>query len=173
MNQETEIRILEIKPEEWIAKLEELGAILEGNWFQKRTVYDFHPVIENKWIQLRTNGKTTTTSLIYEILKEGGYNCHIGGNIGIPLFTKVKDFKEDDIVITQDYGLASLALTRKAKVLHVSGKIIDNDNIDELLLSRYLSSKERRSNVHLKGPKKRNSEVRKYFLEQLERVLDV
>ena len=57
--------------------------------------------------------------------------------------------------------------------MHVSGKIIDNDNIDELLLSRYLSSKERRSNVHLKGPKKRNSEVRKYFLEQLERVLDV
>ena len=48
-----------------------------------------------------SDGKTTTTSLIYEILKEGGYNCFLGGNIGIPLFTKVKDFKEDDIVILE------------------------------------------------------------------------
>ena len=48
-----------------------------------------------------SDGKTTTTSLIYEILKEGGYNCHIGGNIGIHLFTQVKDFKEDDIVILE------------------------------------------------------------------------
>ena len=48
-----------------------------------------------------SDGKTTTTTLIYEILKEGGYNCHLGGNIGKPLFTEVKDFKEDDITILE------------------------------------------------------------------------
>ena len=48
-----------------------------------------------------SDGKTTTTTLIYEILKKGGYNCHLGGNIGIPLFTKVRDFKEDDIVVLE------------------------------------------------------------------------
>ena len=48
-----------------------------------------------------SDGKTTTTSLIYEILKAGGYNCHLGGNIGIPLFTQVKDFKEDDIIVLE------------------------------------------------------------------------
>lgn len=48
-----------------------------------------------------SDGKTTTTTLIYEILKKAGYNCHLGGNIGVPLFTKVKDFKEDDIVILE------------------------------------------------------------------------
>ena len=48
-----------------------------------------------------SDGKTTTTTLIYEILKKAGYNCHLGGNLGIPLFTKVKDFKEDDIVILE------------------------------------------------------------------------
>lgn len=48
-----------------------------------------------------SDGKTTTTSLIYEILKKGGYTCHLGGNIGIPLFTQVRDFKEDDIVILE------------------------------------------------------------------------
>ncbi len=48
-----------------------------------------------------SDGKTTTTTLIYEILKKKGYNCHLGGNLGIPLFTKVRDFKEDDIVILE------------------------------------------------------------------------
>ncbi len=48
-----------------------------------------------------SDGKTTTTSLIYEILKAGGYKCHLGGNIGIPLFTEVKNFEEDDIVILE------------------------------------------------------------------------
>ncbi len=48
-----------------------------------------------------SDGKTTTTNLIYEILKQGGYRCHLGGNLGIPLFTKVKDFEEDDIVILE------------------------------------------------------------------------
>lgn len=48
-----------------------------------------------------SDGKTTTTTLIYEILKKKGYNCHLGGNIGIPLFTKVRDFNKDDILILE------------------------------------------------------------------------
>ncbi len=48
-----------------------------------------------------SDGKTTTTTLIYEILKKAGYNCHLGGNLGIPLFTKVQEFNEDDIVILE------------------------------------------------------------------------
>ena len=43
-----------------------------------------------------SDGKTTTTNLIYHILKESGYNCYLGGNIGIPLFTKVKEMKKED-----------------------------------------------------------------------------
>lgn len=48
-----------------------------------------------------TEGKTTTTSIIYEILKTAGYNCFLGGNIGNPLFTKIKDMKPDDIVVLE------------------------------------------------------------------------
>ncbi len=48
-----------------------------------------------------SDGKTTTTTLIYEILKAGGYTCHLGGNIGIPLFTKAKEFNENDIVVLE------------------------------------------------------------------------
>lgn len=47
-----------------------------------------------------SDGKTTTTSLIYEILKRK-YNCFLGGNIGTPLFTKIADMKPKDIVILE------------------------------------------------------------------------
>ncbi len=48
-----------------------------------------------------SDGKTTTTSLIYEILKKQGYNCYLGGNIGMPLFNKIEEMKEDDIVVLE------------------------------------------------------------------------
>lgn len=48
-----------------------------------------------------SDGKTTTISLIYEIIKQKGYNCYLGGNIGIPLFTKIDEMKKDDIIILE------------------------------------------------------------------------
>lgn len=47
-----------------------------------------------------SDGKTTTTSLIYEILKRK-HRCFLGGNIGIPLFTKIADMKPEDIVVLE------------------------------------------------------------------------
>lgn len=48
-----------------------------------------------------SDGKTTTTSLIYAILKHAGYNCYLGGNIGTPLFTKLNEMKPNDIVVLE------------------------------------------------------------------------
>lgn len=48
-----------------------------------------------------SDGKTTTTSLIYEILKKSGHNCYLGGNIGIPLFTQIKNMKPEDYVVLE------------------------------------------------------------------------
>ena len=48
-----------------------------------------------------SDGKTTTTTLISEIIKKAGYVCHLGGNIGIPLFTKLIDVKPDDIAVLE------------------------------------------------------------------------
>ena len=48
-----------------------------------------------------SDGKTTTTTLIYEIVKAGGYNCYLGGNIGTPLFTRLSEMKPDDIVVLE------------------------------------------------------------------------
>jgi len=48
-----------------------------------------------------SDGKTTTTSLIYEIVKKAGYNCYLGGNIGVPLFTKLNEMMPDDILVLE------------------------------------------------------------------------
>jgi len=48
-----------------------------------------------------SDGKTTTTTLIDLVLRANGYNTFLGGNIGTPLFTKIKDMKEDDIVVLE------------------------------------------------------------------------
>lgn len=48
-----------------------------------------------------TEGKTTTTSIIYEIVKKAGYKCFLGGNIGTPIFTKIDEMRPEDIVILE------------------------------------------------------------------------
>ena len=48
-----------------------------------------------------SDGKTTTTTLIYNILKEQGYKCWLGGNIGTPLLSNVEEIKSTDKVILE------------------------------------------------------------------------
>lgn len=63
MNIEYEVRVLEIDHEKMIKKLESLGAELKFSALQQRMVYDLKPKCDNKWIRLRTNGKTTTLTI--------------------------------------------------------------------------------------------------------------
>ncbi len=63
MKTEYEVRVLEIDHKEMVRKLEELGAEFKFSALQQRYVYDFNPREENKWIRLRTNGKTTTLTI--------------------------------------------------------------------------------------------------------------
>ena len=48
-----------------------------------------------------TEGKTTTTSIIYEIIKQSGKKCFLGGNIGKPIFTKLNEVEPDDIIVLE------------------------------------------------------------------------
>lgn len=48
-----------------------------------------------------SDGKTTTTSLIYDMLTRGGYTCHLGGNIGRPLVAEVEEIKSEDISVVE------------------------------------------------------------------------
>ena len=63
MNTEIEVRLLDIDKEDLIAKLEKNNAKFIGDWLQVRYVYDFNPVLPNKWIRLRTNGITNTLTI--------------------------------------------------------------------------------------------------------------
>lgn len=48
-----------------------------------------------------TEGKTTTTSIIHAIIQKSGKKCFLGGNIGKPIFTQIKDMKKEDIVVLE------------------------------------------------------------------------
>lgn len=48
-----------------------------------------------------SDGKTTTTTLVHNILKEAGYNTWVGGNIGTPLFTNIEKIRKDDRVVLE------------------------------------------------------------------------
>ena len=78
-----------------------------------------------------------------------------------------------DIVITQDYGVAAMALGKGAYAIHQSGKWYTNENIDQMLMERHLNKKARRSSHknHIKGPKKRTEDDDKRFAQSFEKLL--
>lgn len=53
--------------------------------------------------------------------------------------------EEGDIVVTQDYGLAAMALSKKAMAIHPGGLVYSGDQMDRLLFERFLFQKIRRS----------------------------
>ena len=66
--------------------------------------------------------------------------------------------KEKDIVITQDYGVAAIALGKKAYVINPKGYYYNEENIDRLLEERHISQKIRRAGGRPNNPKKRTKE---------------
>ena len=77
-----------------------------------------------------------------------------------------------DIVVSQDYGVAAMALGKGAYPIHQNGRWYTNENIDELLMQRHMAKAARRKGKnHLKGPKKRTAEDDARFMESLERLI--
>lgn len=78
--------------------------------------------------------------------------------------------RRGDIVVTQDYGLAAMAVGRGAFALHPAGFVYHEGNLDRLLFERHLHGKIRSAGGRTKGPKKRHPEEDMRFREALERV---
>lgn len=76
-----------------------------------------------------------------------------------------------DIVITQDYGLASMVLGRGAKAIHPDGKVYTDDNIDTLLMQRYLNAKARQAKIRITNPKKRSDKDNERFTKNFDRLI--
>ncbi len=83
---------------------------------------------------------------------------------------------KDDIVITQDYGLATLVLSKNGHAINQNGMIYNDKNIMGLLESRAFNAKMRKHKTHLKGPKKRtedqNVSFEESFLNLINKVLE-
>ena len=78
-----------------------------------------------------------------------------------------------DIVVTQDYGVAALALGKGAKAIHQSGRWYTNENIDGLLMERHMAKVARRkSKNHLKGPAKRTDGDDRRFEDSFRRLIE-
>ena len=81
--------------------------------------------------------------------------------------------RRGDIVVTQDYGVAALALGKGAKAIHQSGRWYTDENIDGLLMERHLAKVARRSaKSHLKGPARRTKEDDRRFEESFRKLLE-
>ena len=86
-------------------------------------------------------------------------------------FRIVNMLSPGDVVVTQDYGLAAMALARRARVINQNGMIYHDGNIDSLLLARHTARKIRSSGGRLKGPSKRTREQDDAFLSALDKCL--
>jgi len=69
----------------------------------------------------------------------------------------VNQLAAGDIVITQDYGLAALALSRGAAAMHPGGMLYTEHNIDALLAERHLAARARKAGERFQRPKARQS----------------
>ena len=80
-----------------------------------------------------TEGKTTTTTIIYEILKQAGKNCFLGGNIGKPIFTLVKDMGPEDIIVLEMSSFQLMNMEVSPEVSLVTNMYPDHLNVHRSL----------------------------------------
>lgn len=80
-----------------------------------------------------------------------------------------------DVIVSQDYGVAAMALGKEAYAIHQSGKWYTNENIDQMLMERHLNKKARRSSHknHMKGPRKRTEEDDVRFAQSFEKLIQM
>lgn len=73
-------------------------------------------------------------------------------------FALVNKVQKGDVVVTQDYGVAAMALAKGAVAINQNGIIYSDENMNKLLFERHLSQKVRRSGNRVSGPSKRTKE---------------
>ncbi len=110
-------------------------------------------------------------------------DCHVVERDGFQTIVVEKGFdsadykilslvKPGDIVVTNDYGLSALVLSKQCLVIDFDGKEVNSLIIDSMLESRAFSAKMRKSKVRLKGPSKRSKDQNDIFMEKFEKYLE-
>ncbi len=112
-------------------------------------------------------------SSICHITKEDGYSRYLivdneDQSVDMTIVNRVK---KNDIVITDDYGLASMVLMKKAFCISSRGLIYNLDNIDRLMMQRYIGQQIRKGGGRMKGPSKHRKEDDLHFIQGLDKLI--
>ncbi|MDR2899789.1 MAG: YaiI/YqxD family protein [Clostridiales bacterium] len=86
-------------------------------------------------------------------------------------FKLISMLTKDDIVITQDFGLAAMVIGKGARALNQNGLIFSDKNMDRLLFERHIGKEALRSGKRTKGPSKRSKEDDLTFEESFSRLI--
>ena len=78
----------------------------------------------------------------------------------------------EDIVVTQDFGLAAMVIGKGTKAINQNGMFFTDANMDKLLMERHIGQKVRRGGGRTKGPSKRSKEDDARFEAAFEKLLD-
>lgn len=114
---------------------------------------------------------TLITDTAHAMEREGAKTITVEKGSDSADFRLVNLMNKGDLVITQDYGLAAMALSKGGYVLNQNGNQYTDENIDALLMSRHMGKEIRRAGGRTKGPAKRRKEQDEHFLFALERLI--
>ena len=108
----------------------------------------------------------------HEMQRDGAKTITVSKGADSVDFALVNLVKPGDLVVTQDYGLAAMCLSRGAVPIHQDGMVYTNENIDGLLFFRAAAKKVRNAGGRLKGPSRRTKEQDRAFEAALSRLLE-
>jgi len=108
----------------------------------------------------------------HEMQRDGAKTITVSKGADSVDFALVNLVKPGDLVVTQDYGLAAMCLSRGAVPIHQDGMVYTNENIDGLLFFRAAAKKVRNAGGRLKGPSRRTKEQDRAFEAALTRLLE-
>ena len=133
------------------------------------------PVVD---LTLQTAAKYNVPVLIlcdttHQIQRDGAQTFTFDKGADSVDFALVNRVKPGDVVVTQDYGLASMCLAKCARVLNQNGLEYTADNMEALMLRRYENKKLLRAGKHPKGSPKRTKEQDVRFADTLEKILSI
>lgn len=87
-----------------------------------------------------SDGKTTTSSVIAEFLKEEGYNVFLGGNIGFPLLPRIEQIGPDDRAVVELSSFQLISM-RKSPDVAVITNVAPNHLDVHKDMNEYIDSK--------------------------------
>ena len=108
----------------------------------------------------------------HEMHRDGAETMIVSKGADAVDFVLVNRMQKNDIVVTQDYGLAAMVLAKKGHPIDQNGRLYTDENIDQLLYARHTAQKVRMAGGRMRGPKKRSKESDVKFEENLKKLCE-